>query len=122
VNLNSQFTENSNQNIPNEQIRLSIEQLLSDEEIIPKKNQFDLRILLCFMCGGENNDIEMFFSQLSSRFSLMVINQSFIINTFLGRSNRKVILLNKKKENYFFSNFVRLNLFLCHFIRYFLFN
>ena len=47
------------------------------------------------MCGGENNDIETFFSQLSARFSLMVTAQngdsSFIINAFLGRTNRKVI-------------------------------
>jgi hypothetical protein len=48
------------------------------------------------MCGGDKNDIEIFFSQLSSRFSLMVTNQSsFIINTFLNRSNRKVKLNNK---------------------------
>jgi len=90
VNLNSQFSDN----IPNEQLRLSFEQILSNQEIIPNKKQFDLRILLCFMCGGENNDIEIFFSQLSSRFSVLVTNQygdsSFIINTFLGRSNRKV--------------------------------
>jgi hypothetical protein len=97
VNLNSQYSDN----IPNEQLRLSFEQILSNQEIIPNKKQFDLRILLCFMCGGENNDIEIFFSQLSSRFSLLVTNQygdsSFIINAFLGRSNRKVNL-----KNYFF--------------------
>ncbi len=88
------IVDNIGNELPIEQLRLSIEQLLSMEEILPNKKQFDLRILLCFMCGGENNDIENFFSQLSSRFSLMVTNQSgdssFIINTFLGRSNRKV--------------------------------
>jgi hypothetical protein len=105
VNLNSQFPDNSNNNIPNEitieQLRLSLEEILSMEEIIPNKNQFDLRILLCFMCGGDNNDIEIFFSQLSSRFSLLITNQSgdssFVINAFLGRTNRKVILMRKKK-------------------------
>ncbi len=44
------------------------------------------------MCGGDKNDVEIFFAQLSSRFSLTATNQaSFIINTFLGQSNRKVI-------------------------------
>jgi len=46
------------------------------------------------MCGGEKNDVEIFFSQLSSYFSVMVTNEStFIINTFLNRSNRKVELI-----------------------------
>ncbi|CAF0785219.1 unnamed protein product [Rotaria sordida] len=98
VHLNSQIPNDSNNNIPHEitieQLRSSLEQLLSNEKNVPNKNQFDLRILLCFMCGGENNDVENFFSQLSSRFSLMVTNQhgelSFIINAFLGRSNRKI--------------------------------
>ncbi|CAF4568808.1 unnamed protein product [Rotaria socialis] len=88
----------SNRHIPNdtaiEQLRLSVEQLLSNDENFSNKNPFDLRILLCFMCGGENDDVERFFSQLSARFSLMVTNQygdfSFIINAFLGRSNRKI--------------------------------
>ncbi len=99
MNLNSQYSDN----IPNEQLRLSFEQILSNQEIIPNKKQFDLRILLCFMCGGENNDIEIFFSQLSSRFSLLVTNEygdsSFIINAFIGRSNRKV---NLEKIFFFF--------------------
>lgn len=80
----------------NEQLRLSIEQLLSNEKNFSEKGVFDLRILVCFMCGGEIDDVERFFSQLSSRFSLMATNQygdfSFIINAFLGRSNRRVIL------------------------------
>ncbi|CAF2393123.1 unnamed protein product [Rotaria sp. Silwood2] len=98
VNLNFPIPNDSTNNIPNEitieQLRSSLEQLLSNEKIVSNKNQFDLRILICFMCGGENNDVEKFFSQLSSRFSLMVTNQygelSFIINAFLGRSNRKI--------------------------------
>jgi hypothetical protein len=102
VNINFQYPDN----IPYEQLRSSIEQILSNEEIIPYKKQFHLRILLCFMCGGETNDIEIFFSQLASRFSLSVTNQygdsSFIINTFIGRSNRKVILKKKFFLNYFF--------------------
>jgi hypothetical protein len=48
------------------------------------------------MCGGEKNDVEIFFSQLFSYFSVMVTNEStFIINNFLNRSNRKV----KKNKN-----------------------
>ncbi len=43
------------------------------------------------MCGSDKNDVETFFSQLFSRFSVMATNQSsFIINILLGRSNRKV--------------------------------
>lgn len=46
------------------------------------------------MCGGEKNDVEIFFSQLSSRFSLMVTNQSsFTVNVLIDRSNRKVELI-----------------------------
>ncbi|CAF4603583.1 unnamed protein product [Rotaria sp. Silwood1] len=98
VNLGFQLLNDSTQNIPNEitieQLRSSLEQLLSNEKIVSTKNQFDLRIVICFMCGGENNDVEKFFSQLSSRFSLMVTNQygelSFVVNAFIGRSNRKI--------------------------------
>lgn len=45
------------------------------------------------MCGGETNDVEIFFSQLSSRFSLVVNNQpSFLMKAYIGRSHRKVIM------------------------------
>ncbi len=89
MNVTSQYHDNIPNELTIEQFRLSFEQL--EEILLPNKNQFDLRILLCFMCGGgENNDIENFFSQLSARFSLMITNSSFIINTFIGRSNRKV--------------------------------
>ncbi|CAM4768497.1 unnamed protein product [Rotaria magnacalcarata] len=98
VNLHFPISNDSNRHIPNdiaiEQLRLSVEQLLLNDKNFSNKNPFDLRILLCFMCGGENDDVERFFSQLSARFSLMVTNQygdfSFIINAFLGRSNRKI--------------------------------
>ena len=98
MDCNSQCLDSSTNDIANEltieQLKLSLDELLSTEETLPNKKQFDLRILLCFMCGGENNEVEMFFSQLSSRFSVLVTNQSgdlaFIVNTFLGRSNRKV--------------------------------
>ncbi len=86
--MTSQYHDKIPNELTIEQFRLSFEQL--EEILLPNKNQFDLRILLCFMCGGENNDIENFFSQLSARFSLMITNSSFIINTFIGRSNRKV--------------------------------
>jgi hypothetical protein len=97
-------------NIPIDQLRSSFEYLLSNGEIIPNKIQksIHLRILLCFMCGGEKNDVEIFFSQLSSRFSMIVNNQSsFIINTFLNQSNRKVTTNLLKKKYFFF--FIRLN-------------
>ncbi|CAF3809984.1 unnamed protein product [Adineta steineri] len=93
VNLISATSDHSNE-IPIEQLRLSLEQLSNSKETFSNKKRSDLRILLCFMCGGNNNDIEIFFSQLASRFSLVTTNQygdlSFIINAFLGRSNRKV--------------------------------
>jgi hypothetical protein len=92
VNLYSQFDSNSISNIPNDQLRSSLEKFLSNGEFPTKiQKTINLRILLCFMCGGDKNDIESFFSQLSSRFSLIITNQSsFMINTFLDRSNRKV--------------------------------
>jgi hypothetical protein len=99
-------------NIPIDQLKSSLEHLLSNGEIIPNKTQksIHLRILLCFMCGGDKNDVEIFFSQLSSRFSMIVNNQSsFIINTFLNRSNRKVTkkkLIYNKKKSFFI---IRLN-------------
>ncbi len=83
-------------NIPIDQLKSSVEHLISNENFIPIKTQRSahLRILLCFMCGGDKNDVEIFFSQLSSRFSLMLTNQSsFLINTFIGRSNRKIELI-----------------------------
>ncbi len=84
---------NSMMNIPTDQLKSSIEALSSNGECIPNKTQksIHLRLLLCFMCGGEKNDVEIFFSQLSSRFSLMITDQSsFLINAFIDRSNRKV--------------------------------
>ena len=46
------------------------------------------------MCGGESNHVESFFAQLASRFPLTLINQheetSFIVNAYVGRTNRKV--------------------------------
>ncbi|CAF3432927.1 unnamed protein product, partial [Rotaria sp. Silwood2] len=43
------------------------------------------------MCGGETNDVQILCSQLFSRFSFMINNQSsFVINTFLDQSNRKI--------------------------------
>lgn len=82
-----------------EQLKISLEELLSSiDEILPDSISSDLRILLCFMCGGEMNEIEQFFSQLSSRFTLIVNhysgNSSFIIKTFLHQSTRKVIRIN----------------------------
>lgn len=87
VKINSQLSDN----IPIDRLRLLNEQIISLEELNSIKNSSDLRILLCFMCGGESNDVEIFFSQLSSRFSIYG-DSSFVINTFIGRSNRKVIL------------------------------
>lgn len=115
-------------NIPDrltiEQLKPSVDELVSSmEENLPNAIQSDLRILLCFMCGGESNEIEQFFAQLSSRFTLIANqyagNSSFIIKTFLQRSTRKVIS-EKSKENFLLSNFSRSNSFLFHFIRYLL--
>ena len=84
------FVEIETDSTPN----IPLEQLLNEIDKIPVKTSFDLRILLCFMCGGDSNDIETFFSQLAARFSLMVTNEygnaSFIFNTFIGQMNRKV--------------------------------
>lgn len=107
VNLNGE----SILNIPLDQLKFSFEKFLSNDELIPNKNQKSiyLRILLCFMCGGDKNDVETFFSQLSSRFSLIVTNQStFLINTFINRSNRKVRRISFVYEYYFLLLF-RLN-------------
>lgn len=91
---------NAKANIPEliqkDQLKISVEELLSSvDEILPDPIESDLRILLCFMCGGEMNEIEQFFSQLSSRFTLIGNtysgNSSFIIKTFLHRTTRKVI-------------------------------
>ncbi|CAF1123406.1 unnamed protein product [Adineta ricciae] len=98
VKLNSQTSDRSDSNIPDsysiKQLRLSLEQVFSNEEKFSKKSSTDLRILLCFMCGGETNDIEIFFSQLATRFSLVTTNQhgdtSFIITTSLDHDNRKI--------------------------------
>ena len=99
LNLYSQFDSNSISNIPNDQLRSSLEEFLSNSEFPNKApKSINLRILLCFMCGGDKNDIESFFSQLSSRFSLIITHQSsFMINTFLDQSNRKVKKLISKK-------------------------
>ncbi|CAF3390712.1 unnamed protein product [Rotaria sp. Silwood1] len=92
VDLYSQCDSNSISSISNDTIKSSLEHLLFYEEssnIVQKP--IYLRILLCFMCGGETNDIEIFSSQLSSRFSFMINNQSsFVINTYLDQSNRKI--------------------------------
>ncbi|UJR10556.1 hypothetical protein I4U23_014756 [Adineta vaga] len=92
VNLYAQFEANT---VSSESLRSSIEQFLSNDESTTKTSESKhLRILLCFMCGSDKNDVETFFSQLSSRFSLTITNQStFMINTFLGRSNRKIELV-----------------------------
>ncbi|CAF3534665.1 unnamed protein product, partial [Rotaria socialis] len=92
VDLHSQIDGNSISNIPIDIIKTSLEHLLSNEESQNNlQKPVHLRILLCFMCGSETNDVKNFFSQLSSRCSLMINNQSsFMINTFLGRSNRKI--------------------------------
>lgn len=92
------------------------------EENLANAIQSDLRILLCFMCGGESNEIEQFFAQLSSRFTL-IGNQysgysSFIIKTFLQRSTRKVNFFQIHQLN--LCSYSRLNSFLFHFIRYLL--
>ena len=117
---------NAKSNIPElismEQLKISLEELLSSiDEILPDSIPSDLRILLCFMCGGEMNEIEQFFSQLSSRFTLIVNNysgnSSFIIKTFLRRSTRKVIRTNFLPLKLQIFPF-RLNSFLFHFIRY----
>lgn len=84
---------NSISNIPLDQLRTLLEPLSTHEDFIRMKmtKSAHLRILLCFMCGGEKNDVEIFFSQLSSRFSLVVTNQSSItIHAVLDRSNRKI--------------------------------
>jgi hypothetical protein len=87
-------------NIPIDQLRSSFESILSNENLKNPKSVHHLRILLCFMCGGDKNDVEIFFSQLSSRFSVTLTNQSsFLINLFIGRLNRKV-----KKMKFYFSN------------------
>ncbi|CAF0768934.1 unnamed protein product [Rotaria sordida] len=95
VDLYSQIDGNFLSNIPNDIIKSSFKHLLSYGESLNKIQQpIYLRILLCFMCGGETNDVEIFSSQLSSRFSFMINNQSsFIINTFLDQSNRKIELI-----------------------------
>lgn len=92
VDLPSQFDGNSISNIPIGSIRKSLEHFLTTEDSLNKtQKSLHLRILLCFMCGGETNDVKTFCSQLSSRFSFINNDQpSFMINTFLGRSNRKV--------------------------------
>ncbi|CAF1070974.1 unnamed protein product [Adineta steineri] len=93
LNLYSQF---NNKSISNDELRSTIEHFLSNDESLNNKIEKSnhIRILLCFMCGSDKNDVEVFFSQLSSRFSLTITNQSsFMINTFFGRSNRKIELI-----------------------------
>ncbi|CAF0947926.1 unnamed protein product [Adineta ricciae] len=92
VNLYAQFEAKS---ISSEQLRSAVEQFLSTDGYTSQTAESKhLRILLCFMCGSEKNDVETFFSQLSSRFSLMISNQStFLFHTLLGRSNRKIELV-----------------------------
>lgn len=101
-----------------DQLRTLLEPLSAHEDFIRMKmvKSAHVRILLCFMCGGEKNDVEIFFAQLSSRFSVIVTNQSsFIVNTFIDRSNRKVRLSRLMNEHDFV---FRLNSFLFHSIRY----
>ncbi|CAF1029352.1 unnamed protein product [Rotaria magnacalcarata] len=92
VDLHSQIDGNSISSIPIDIIKTSLKHLLSKEESQNNlQTPVHLRILLCFMCGSETNDVKIFCSHLSSRCSLMINNQSsFMINTFLGRSNRKI--------------------------------
>ena len=88
-----------------DQLRSTVEKLFSNDEILTNKSSKpnQLRILIVFMCGSERNDVEVFFSQLSTRFSLTVANQStFIINAFLSRANRKVKTKRKKKTKHDF--------------------
>ncbi|CAF4685013.1 unnamed protein product, partial [Rotaria sp. Silwood2] len=92
IDLYSQIDGHSLSNIPSDIIKSSLEHLLSYEESLNKlQKPIYLRILLCFMCGGETNDVQILCSQLFSRFSFMINNQSsFVINTFLDQSNRKI--------------------------------
>lgn len=77
------------------------------EENSSRIRSFDLRILLVFMCGGETNDVETFFSHLSSNFPLKITNErgetSFIVQTLLNRSNRQVKSF--EKSLFFFESF-----------------
>lgn len=84
---------NAISNLSVDQLRALLEPLSAQEDLVRTKiiKSAHVRILLCFMCGGEKNDVEIFFAQLSSRFSLIVTNQSSLtIHTFIDRSNRKV--------------------------------
>lgn len=121
MNLYSKINENSNSI---DQIQSSIEHLLPHREPLNEiENSIHLRILLCFMCGGETNDVEIFFSQLSSHFPLMLYNQvNFAMNAVLGRSNRKVRIKTDKRKpqnNYkLICFYFRLNSFQFRFILY----
>jgi hypothetical protein len=76
--------------------RLVLNELIHHQSstVTTDANHKDLKVLIGFMCGGDSNDVELFFNQLASRFTLTVTNQSgetsFILDTFLGRHNRKV--------------------------------
>ena len=78
------------------------------EENSSRIRSFDLRILLVFMCGGETNDVETFFSHLASNFPFKITNErgetSFIVQTLLNRSNRQV---KSKDKSLFFSTVFR---------------
>lgn len=91
----SSISSSSNE-IVHEKIKSSLEQILFQQETLFNSQQSDLRILLCFMCGSDIDDVNLFFTHLGSRFALIVSNESgetsFIFNTLVGRTNRKVKL------------------------------
>ena len=88
--------DDSTTNIPNEmtieRVRSFVEQLLFNADSAKKRSKLsDLRLLVCFMCGGASNDIEIFVLQLAARFVLTVLNSSSVmINVVLEQSRRKV--------------------------------
>ena len=98
IELFESSEDSSTIEICQERLRISLDRLvLAGESLIKKKLSIDLRILVCFMCGGEKNDVEILIDHLASRFTLNCVNQSsFLINVVVGRANRKVKQRRKK--------------------------
>lgn len=123
IELFESSEDSSTIEICQERLRISLDRLvLAGESLIKKKLSIDLRILVCFMCGGEKNDVEILIDHLASRFTLNCVNQSsFLINVVVGRANRKVKQRKKKsflKKLSIFFLFCRSNSFVFRFIRY----